>query len=454
MKNLMTSKSDPPSDVKIGIVGLGYVGLTTAVGFAHLGLNVTGTDSDPNRVANLNEGIAYINEPRLQDLLNEGLHSGRLRFHGSNESIIQNADVVFVCVGTPQSKSGDPDLSQIDQAVISIGKNIRKYTVIVMKSTVPVGTSMRVHQTLSQICKDQSHFDVVSNPEFLREGFAIEDFLKPTRVVIGVDSLNACKLLKDIYSHLGRPILITNSNTAEVIKHASNSFLATKISFINMISDLCESSGADVYTVSEAMGMDPRIGPQYLSAGIGYGGSCLPKDIKALIHSGNLHKVDMSILESVDRINKSRIENLVDKLEQVIGSLAGKKIAVLGLAFKPGTDDVRESPSLKTIQTLLSRSSSVRLHDPIAIEATKILIPEQPESVEYFSTVEEAVRGTEAQLVLTAWPEYQDYDLDFLKNLVKSTVLVDGTNMFDPKKVTESGFRYVSIGRMNPNPLS
>ena len=435
------------SEMKLGIIGLGYAGLTTGVGFAELGYSVLGTDHDQAKLDVLKQGTPPFYEPGLKELLRKHMTSGRLRFVDDIASVVREAPILFICVGTPESSNGQPDLSQVEQAAKTIAQHLDEYRLIVEKSTVPVTTAARIKRIISEHGNGTTDFDVASNPEFLREGFAINDFIKPDRIVVGVESERAGQLLKNVYASFERPILVTDLNTAEIIKHAANSFLATRISFINMVSDLCEATGADVTQTAAALGMDPRIGQAYLEAGLGYGGSCLPKDVRAFIHAGDEAGVDFSLLKAVEAANNSRMDRFLGKIMGALGELRGKTLGVLGLAFKPGTDDIRESPSIKLVERLRSAGATMYLHDPHAMENARKRYPEIPGSLEYRQSSYDAAKGSNALLVLTAWPEYCELDLVRVRDLMATPVIVDGRNILDPAEVRALGFKYTSMGR-------
>lgn len=345
----------------VSVLGLGHVGLPTAVGFAELCWQVTGTDSDSSKVKLIANGHCPFYEPDLEPLLRKNLAEGRLKVTSDVGVAVRESDILFVCVGTPQKPNGSPDLSQVEAVIRTVAENLNGYKLIVEKSTVPVQTTQWIKRTILRYAGNDAEFDVASNPEFLREGTAVHDFFHPDRIVIGVESERAKNWLLELYKPLNAPIIITDVNTAELIKHAANSFLALKISFINMISDLCEAVGADVTEVAKGIGLDPRIGPQFLQAGIGYGGYCLPKDLKAFIHIAEEYWVDFSLLKEVERINEARIDRFVRKVQQALWVLKDKTLAVWGLAFKPNTDDIREAPSLKVIRRLLDEGANLRL---------------------------------------------------------------------------------------------
>ena len=433
--------------IKLGVIGLGYVGLPCAAGFAEKGFSVVGTDSDPKKLETLHEGRSPLSEPGLQELLDRHLASGRLRFADDIASVVREATVLFICVGTPQSEDGQTDLSQVDVVVRTIARHLDDYRVLVEKSTVPVTTADWIRRTVALHTNGAVNFDVASSPEFLREGSAVHDFLNPSRIVLGVESQRARSILEGIYASFDCPVIVTALNTAEIIKYASNAFLATRISFINMVSDLCEATGADVTHVAAAMGMDPRIGTRYLDAGLGYGGSCLPKDIRAFLHTFRDMGLDGSLLHGVEQVNGARVDRLIDKVTEAVGTVRNKQLGVLGLAFKPGTDDIRMSPSIEVVRRLLAKGARLHLHDPEAVDNVRTQIPDFSDGVEYCTSPYDAAAGSDALLVLTAWPEYRALDFARLRQLMSAPVVVDGRNHLDPAEMRGAGFEYFSIGR-------
>jgi UDPglucose 6-dehydrogenase len=433
--------------MQIGIIGTGYVGLVTAVGLAELGHEVVGTDIVADKIDKAGQGIAHIYEPGLEDLLKKNLQKGNLRFEHDLDQTIQSADVLFVCVSTPQREDGSADMTYVEAVSRRIAENLNKYKLVVEKSTVPVRTSTWVKRTIDLYRKGDVEFDVASNPEFLREGSAVHDFTHPDRIVVGVETDRARDMMLEIYRAYEDRILVTNIDTAELIKHASNSFLAMKISFINLMADLCERTEADIESVAQGMGRDERIGRQFLKAGVGYGGSCFPKDVRALIKIGEDLGVKMDLLRDVDKINQGRVTNILDKLKQALWILKDKKIAVLGLAFKPETDDIRNAPSIPIIQALLKEGAHVTLYDPQAMENIKAVIAEDPPAVTYTDSAESALKGANAALLVTEWDEFKTLDLKKVQELMDNPILIDGRNVFSPKKVRELGIEYASVGR-------
>jgi UDPglucose 6-dehydrogenase len=433
--------------MKIGVIGTGYVGLVTAVGLADLGHHVIGTDKVNEKIEKASQGKVPIYEPGLEKLLKKNLNNGNLCFSSDLEETVRSSDVLFVCVNTPQRKDGSADMSYVEGVSRCIAENLNGYKLVVEKSTVPVRTSSWIKRTISLYKKGDYLFDVASNPEFLREGSAVSDFLNPDRIVIGVESEKAKNILLKIYDKYQDKIHITNIDTAELIKHASNSFLAMKISFINLISDLCEKTEADVELVARGMGLDSRIGKQFLRAGLGYGGSCFPKDVRALEKIGEDLGIDMRLLKEVDRINTARIDVFIHKLKEALWILKNKKLAVLGLAFKPRTDDIRNAPSVEIIKRILEEEAHLSLYDPEAAEKVKKLFPERGPHVQYAESAYEALKNANAALFITEWEEFSKLDLDKVKKLMANPIIIDGRNIFNPREVRAKGFEYYSIGR-------
>ncbi len=436
----------------IAVLGLGHVGLPTALGFAELGWRVVGADDDQDKAARIRRGEPPFYEPGLADLLRRHLASGRFTVAPTVRDGVREGDVLFVCVGTPQRDDGSPDLSQVEAVARTIAKDLNGYKLIVEKSTTPVRTAEQIRRTIRRYRNGDHAFDVAVNPEFLREGSACADVLHPDRIVLGVDSERARDLLLRVYRPLldrlpPERVVVTDLHTAELIKHASNAFLATRISFINMIADMCEATGADVTEVARGMGLDPRIGSAYLRAGAGFGGYCLPKDLRALIRIGEDLGIDVGLLRAVEEVNRRRTERIVRKLEQALWILRGKTVGILGLAFKPDTDDVREAPSLKVIARLREEGVLLRLHDPWAQDSMRVVVPEDPPRVTYCASAYDAARGAHAVVVLTEWPEYGDLDLARLAALMETPVMVDGRNLYDPAAARAAGFDYYGVGR-------
>lgn len=436
--------------MRITIIGTGYVGLVSGACFAEFGHEVTCIDTDQAKITRLQKGEIPIYEPRLEVLVETNLHAGRLVFDTEYNPGVPEAEVVFIAVGTPASRRGDgyADLSYVYDAARQVASHLTNYTVVVNKSTVPVGTARQVSRIISEV-NPEAAFDVASNPEFLREGAAINDFMHPDRVVIGTDSKRAEEVLKAIYRPLfliETPFVITTIETAELIKYASNAFLATKISFINEVANLCEELGADVQDVSKGMGLDGRIGRKFLHAGPGYGGSCFPKDASALLRIAQEHGVACRVVEAVVEVNAAQKARMARKIRQAVGgNEAGKSIAILGLSFKPETDDIRDAPSLTILSTLLEHGALVRAHDPQAMTEAAKLLPE----VKYCPSAYEACEGAHAVVLMTEWNEYRALDLVRIRESVQTPVFVDLRNVYEPVLMRELGFRYFSVGR-NP----
>lgn len=431
---------------KIAVLGTGYVGLVCGVGLADFGNYVTCTDIDSARIALLERGVIPIYEPGLEEYFERNRKEGRLYFDANISRTIQDNDVLFVAVGTPSKENGEVDLSYLEYAVETIARESQSPKVVVIKSTVPVGTTRRVAETLRERNRSTS-FSVVANPEFLREGKAVYDFFHPDKVVIGVEDERAKEILREIYRPLyllNTPFIFCTFETAELIKYANNAFLAMKITFINQIANLCDATGADIDTVARALGMDGRIGSKFLHPGPGFGGSCLPKDTSALVRMGEKYGVDLSLIREVIAANKKQRKIVVAKLERLLGSLKGRNICILGLAFKAETDDVRESPALEIVQFLLEKGACVHVHDPEAMEnARKIL----QDSVLYFGDMYEAMEGCDALLILTEWNMYRNLDLERTYQALKGKVILDARNVLDPVLVKGAGFTYEGMGR-------
>jgi UDPglucose 6-dehydrogenase len=432
----------------ITMVGTGYVGLVSGAGFADFGLNVTCIDCDEQKVIDLQQGRIPIYEIGLEEIVRRNVRNNRLSFSTDLKSAVRRSLVVFVAVGTPEGPDGDPDLSQVESVARSLAEYVDEYKVIVTKSTVPIGTGRWIRTLIEENQKKKIKFDIVSNPEFLREGSAIEDFMRPNRVVIGADSEHAAAIVKDIHRPLyliETPFVVTSIETAELIKYASNAFLATKISFINEIANLCEKVGADVQHVARAMGLDKRIGPKFLHAGPGFGGSCFPKDVLALARIGEKHGSRMRILESVLEVNRKQRELVLQKLEEALQGLANKRVGILGLSFKPNTDDVRESPGIAICKRLVEENAQVLAYDPLSIPNAKKVL--NGNGVSYCRDAYEAVTNCDAVLVATEWNEFRNIDLERIKSLMRNLVILDPRNIFDPEKVEGMGFKYLGTGR-------
>jgi UDPglucose 6-dehydrogenase len=430
----------------ICITGTGYVGLVTGACLADFGNTVKCVDIDEAKIAALKSCEVPFYEPGLQEVVKRNVDRGRLSFASDIKWGIESSTVVFVAVGTPMSAEGQADLSYVEMVARSVGENLNGHKVVVLKSTVPAGTCDLVERIIRETSSSEHPFDVVSNPEFLREGSAVEDFMKPARIVLGASSERAFDVMAEIYKPLileDTPVIKTDVKTAEMIKYASNAFLATKISFINEIANLCEAVGADVTMVARAMGLDDRIGPKFLRAGAGYGGSCFPKDTKALVKTAERAGYDLRIVKAVIAVNETQRRLMVEKIEKMLGTVRGKTIAVLGLAFKPDTDDLRDAPAIDMVRELLARGAVVKAYDPVAAEAARRML----EGASFSADVFEAVKGAEAAVFVTEWNEFRDLDLDKVKRLMKSPAIVDCRNIYEPSRMRELGFRYYSVGR-------
>jgi UDPglucose 6-dehydrogenase len=433
--------------MRLAVIGSGYVGLVAGAGFADFGNDVVCVDLDEERIRRLRDGIIPIHEPGLAALVRSHLDGGRLSFTTSTADAVNGADVVIVAVGTPMSETdGAADLRYIDGAARDIGRALTGYAVIVTKSTVPVGTNAKVGEIIRNTAPDAS-FDVASNPEFLREGAAIDDFMRPDRVVVGVENDRAAAVMNDIYRPLflrDFPVVITDIASAEMIKYAANAFLATKITFINEIAMLCELTGADVKEVSRGIGLDGRIGNKFLHAGPGYGGSCFPKDVQALIHVAREHGVPLELGVATDHVNQRQKGVLLRKLKhQFDGDLRGKKIALWGIAFKPRTDDLRESPALTLIESLLSEGATVSVHDPEAMPNAKALFGDK---ITYVDHPYDAITDADALVLVTEWRQYQNPDFARIKSALRTPVLLDGRNIWSTYDLRSQGFVYQGIG--------
>ncbi|MCH2541630.1 MAG: UDP-glucose/GDP-mannose dehydrogenase family protein [Alphaproteobacteria bacterium] len=423
-------------------MGAGYVGLVQAVCLADFGFIVTCVEKDTEKLRELKFGRIPFYEPGLEDLFRKNLKSNRLNFTNEYSDNISKSDVIFICVGTPPKKNGESNLSFVDQVSKDISNKIKGYTVIVSKSTVPVGTSKRIENSLKKNNSIKS-FDVVSNPEFLREGAAINDFMRPDKIIIGCRTKKAEKILKKIYKKLKRPYVVTNNETAEIIKYANNSFLATKITFINEIADLCENIGAEVETVAKAIGLDGRIGPKFLHPGPGYGGSCFPKDVKSLIYQGNKNSTDLKIAKAVDRANDLRVKSLFQRVKKITKNKFNNiQICLLGISFKPNTDDVRESPGIKLAKDLGRTKAKLKIYDPQGMDNAK---KELPKSVEFCNDEYQALKNTNLLIIITEWNQFKNLDLLKVKKLMKKPVILDLRNIYS-KDIVKLGFQYYSIG--------
>ena len=429
--------------MKLTIIGTGYVGLVTGTCFAEVGHQVICVDNNAEKVKLLQGGGIPIYEPGLEDLVKKNVAAGRLRFTASTKEGVDNSDVIFIAVPTPPQQDGSVDLSFIESVAREIATAITSYKIVVDKSTVPVRTGDKVAETIKRYCKAKVDCDVVSNPEFLREGFAVEDLMKPDRIVIGARSERPVAAMKEVYAPFNAPIIVTDINSAELIKHAANSFLALKISYINAVSIICEASGANVQEVAAGMGMDARIGRRFLDAGLGFGGSCFPKDLSAFIKISEQLGYDFALLKEVQRINAGQMERFVKKITDTLWVLKDKTIGVLGLAFKQNTDDVRMSPAIDLCQRLQKEGAKLRVFDPQAMEKAKALLKD----VTYVENMNDVAVGCDALVIATEWPEFKKLDLERARRELTHPILFDGRNLFDPGEMEKIGFIYKSVGR-------
>ncbi len=427
----------------ITIVGHGYVGLVSAAVFADLGNDVWVVGRTPEKIEKLKKGIIPFFEPGLKEMVQHNLSAGRLHFTLSYKESIPRSKVAFICVGTPSKDNGEADLSSVYEVAKEIAKSLKNYCLIVTKSTVPVGTNRKIAEIIKKYTNKKNKFDIASCPEFLREGSALSDTLNPDRIVIGADSDKAKELLLDLHKPIDGERIVTSIETAEMIKYASNALLATKISFANAMSFICDAVGADVEVVMTGVGLDKRLGRMFLYPGVGFGGSCFPKDVKALIAVAKQHNYDFTLLKSVYQINREAIENFVKKVIKTLGGLEDKVLAVWGLSFKPNTDDMREAPSIDIIKKLREKGAKIKAFDPVAMGNAAKILPE----IVYCSSPKEAVAGADALLVLTEWNEFKQIDLLEIKKLMRKACLFDGRNIYDPLKVKKMGFVYKGIGR-------
>lgn len=431
---------------RITILGTGYVGLVTGTCLADLGNQIICVDIDESKIAMLNNGEIPIFEPGLKELVQNNVSKGRLSFSTEVAKSISESEIIFIAVGTPSTPEGEVDLQYVESAAKTIGEKLNGFKIIVIKSTVSVGTGRKIAKIIKENSNSEQDFEIVSNPEFLREGSAVNDFMRPDRIVLGSDSEKAFDIMSEIYRPLyliETPIIKTSIETAELIKYASNAFLSVKISFINEVANLCDKTGADVHVVARAMGLDGRISPKFLHPGPGFGGSCFPKDTMGLAHLAKSHGVNSLIVEAAMDVNVKQRQIMVDKLKSLLPELGGKKVAVLGLAFKPNTDDVRESPSLEVIKILLKEGCTVHAYDPIALENSKKIIPE----IAYFEDMMDACEGADAVMLMTEWNELRQIDLEQLKEKMAEPNVVDCRNIYDPRNMKDSGFNYISVGR-------
>lgn len=448
-------KKSPTKEYKICVVGAGHVGLVAAACFAELGHQVICVDNNKNKINLLKKEIMPFYEPDLEGVVKKNFKHGNLIFSFSLDEGIRSSEVIFLAVGTPPESDGSADLTAIENVARLIAGNLNSYKLVVEKSTVPVQTGQKVKETICRYRKNNNDFDVASNPEFLREGKAIYDFFYPDRIVIGVSSKRAEHMLRDIYASIKTKFVVTDINTAELIKHASNSFLATKISFINAVARVCDLANADVKKVALAMGLDKRIGPQFLEAGAGYGGSCFPKDIEAFSYISKKLGYNFNLLKEVKEINKEQWRYFVEKIKEHLWVLKDKKIAVLGLSFKPDTDDMRESPAIDVVNFLFEAGSRVILYDPKAKKEaqeifsrdTKLLSAMKSKKIQFADNPYDAVKGCDCICFLTEWEEFKNLDFKRVKKLVHYHLIADGRNMFEKESLTNLGFEYIGLGR-------
>ena len=429
--------------MKICIIGTGYVGLVTGTCFAEIGHDVICVDNAPEKVKMLNSGQMPIFEPGLEEMVKRNAAAGRLKFTSSTKEGVEKSDVVFIAVPTPPQPDGSVDLSFMEKVSREIAEVLTRYKVIVDKSTVPVRTGEKVAETIKRYCKSKVEFDVVSNPEFLREGFAVDDFLHPDRIVLGVQNQRPVHALKAIYAPIKAPVVVTDINSAELIKHASNSFLALKISYINAVSVICEEAGANVEEVAAGMGMDKRIGRSFLNASLGFGGSCFPKDLSAFIKISEQLGYDFGLLREVQKINALQMDRFVRKMADTLWVIKEKKIGVLGLAFKQNTDDIRMSPAIALCQRLRKEGAHLRVYDPKAMEKAKTVLKE----VTFVDDMNKVPEGCDALVIATEWPQFKELDLDNARKVMTHPILFDGRNLFDPAQMEALGFIYKSVGR-------
>jgi len=429
--------------MNICIVGAGYVGLVTGACFADLGNKVVCVDNDRKKIEMLKKSKIPFYEKGLQDMVRRNVKAKRLSFSCSIKEGVQKSLVIFICVGTPPRPDGEADLSSVEHVAMDVAKGLRSYRLIVEKSTVPVETGKWVEHTIKINIKKNVKFDVASNPEFLREGTAITDFLHPDRIVIGVESKKAEKILLDLYKQIDAEVVVTDIKSAELIKHASNSFLATKISFINSVANVCERTGADITKVAYGMGLDRRIGKNFLNAGVGYGGFCFPKDLDAFMHISGKLGYDFGILKAARKVNEEQKALFVRKIEEALWIMKGKTIGILGLSFKPQTDDMRFAPSVDIINALRQDGAKIKAYDPQAMNKAHSIL----NGVTFCKDMYEAAHNSDALGIITEWHEFEVMDLGRIKKLMKNPLIIDGRNIFDPKRMRELGFKYTSIGR-------
>jgi len=431
--------------MNICVIGTGYVGLVTGTVFADLGNDVYCVDKIQSKVDSLNNKVMPFYEPGLEEMVRRNMEDGRLFFSTDVHEAVGKCDVIFIAVGTPAKENGETDLSYVKDAAMDIAKALDRYKIIVNKSTVPVGTGDFVANIIEKHRRFNVKFHVVSNPEFLREGSAIQDALHPDRIVVGAPNKQVAMTLLELYATLGCPMIITDVPSAEIIKYASNSFLATKISFINSIADLCEKTGADVTMVAKGVGLDSRIGSKFLEAGLGYGGSCFPKDVDSLIQTTDHFGIDFKLLKAVVEINSKRAAHFVKRMEEVLEGLDGKTIGILGLAFKPNTDDMREAKSVEVIRLLLEKGANVRAYDPEATDNAKAILGDK---IIYCSGAYDVAEGAHALALLTEWREFKSLNMERIRDLLKQPYIFDGRNYYDPERKKRTGFHYFGIGKI------
>jgi UDPglucose 6-dehydrogenase len=432
--------------MNITVVGTGYVGLVTGACFAEFGVSVVGVDKDPDKIATLQKGRVPFFEPGLQEMVVRNMREGRLRFSTDMKTAVETSLVLFIAVGTPAGDGGAADLSFVREVALAIARYMNGYKVVVTKSTVPMGTGAMIRRLIEENQPGRIAFSVASNPEFLREGAAIEDFMRPNRIVIGADDPQAVAILKDLYNPLyliETPFVVTNVVSAEMIKYASNAYLATKISFINEVATLCEAVGADVHEVARGMGLDNRIGRKFLHPGPGYGGSCFPKDTRAVVTMAREAGVPARIVEAVIEVNGQQAERMVGKIDGAVGGLEGKKLAFLGLSFKPNTSDTRESPALRIIGAVLERGARVRAYDPAAMDEARQALPQ----IDYAEDAYAAAAGCDALVIATEWNQFRSLDWERMRKALKAPVVVDLRNVYDPQPMKDLGFAYTGVGR-------
>lgn len=429
---------------RVAVIGTGYVGLVTGTCLAEIGHHVICVDRNPDKVKKLKKGISPIYEPGLEPLIKKNYKAGRLEFTGDLPTSVKEADIIFIAVNTPPRPDGKADLSHVANAARQIAEHAESYKVVVDKSTVPVQTGQKVKETLKAYNPHRLDFDVVSNPEFLREGSAVMDFLKPDRIVVGVENERAAQIMRELYRPIRAPFIVTDINSAELIKHASNSFLATKISFINAVAEICERTGADVKEVARGMGLDARIGSHFLHAGIGYGGSCFPKDVSAFVAIAEELGYPFNLLKAVEHINNDARQRFIKKIEEALWVLKGKTVAMWGLAFKPNTDDMRNAPAITIAEHLHAEGAHVRAYDPQAAEKAREILGDK---VEYAKSASDAIKDADALIIVTEWDEFKKANLKKVQKLLRQPLIIDGRNIFDPSEMKRLGFVYRTVGR-------